>query len=270
MIYQKFELTRSHTKRQIAYAESGNILSENIIFCIPGILETKETFQPIHEYELSHKDAHIVSVDICGRGASSPLEKDENYRMSVYLEDIKLLLSSIIQEKAKHNSKTINIYMLGTSMGGLLIFYLLQEFGVYIKGICLNDIALTLKWFSILELSKPIRNSHISLQELAQTLKVAPEVLMDVQKNEHFDLPYKSDLIGMHFHHLIDKFKGILFLIYGEQSIICTSDVVLEFKLRFPHATYLKVLGSPHPVALNAEIAQKIFQKFKLETAITP
>ncbi len=264
MINQKIEIASGNQKRQLAYTESGNPLSQNIIFCIPGILETKDTFEPLHECAIRCTDVHIVSIDICGRGQSSPLGHGENYRMSVYLKDIQFLISEIIHAKDTKNSNPINIYLVGTSMGGILTLYLHQGLGNQIKGICLNDIGLTLKWLSIFELSKPISNSKVSLQELAERLKVSPEVLTDVQRNEHFDLPYKSDLIGMHFYPLLDHFNGTLLLIYGGHSVICTSDVVLEIKLRFPKSHQLKINDSKHPVTLNQEISKEILKKFKL------
>jgi pimeloyl-ACP methyl ester carboxylesterase len=264
MIDQTIEIEGKNQNRKIAYCESGNSKSENIIFCIPGILETKDTFLPLHKYLLGADNVHIISIDLCGRGASSPLGNDENYLMSVYLADVKFLITKILNKKQRLNSKLINIYLIGTSMGGLLTFYLLQEFGDQIKGICLNDIGLTLKWISIFELSKPIRNSNISLQDLARVLNVDSKVLIEVQKNEHFDLSYKSDFIGMHFSQLLDHFKGILFLVHGEKSVVCTSDVVLEFKLRFPRASYMEINESLHPVTLNEMIAGEILSKFKL------
>ena len=264
MIDQTIEIEGKNENRKIAYWESGDSKSKNIVFCIPGILETKDTFLQLHKCVMGANSVHIISFDLCGRGASSPLSNDENYLMSVYLADVKCLISKFLHQKHRLNSNPINIYLVGTSMGGLLTFYLLQEFGDQIKGICLNDVGLTLKWVSIFELSKQIRNSNISLEDLSRELNVESKVLIDVQKNEHFDLSYKSDLIGMHFYQLLDHFKGILFLIYGGKSVVCTSDVVLEFKIRFPRASYLNIEESLHPVTINELIAEEILSKFKL------
>lgn len=263
--------------RKLAYSEVGNRDSDQLLLCIPGILEKRETFSPLLE-KISHSDFSLrtVSLDLCGRGDSDPMKDPRDYKMSRYLADIERVLRELI---SNHNNPAVEVNILGTSMGGILGMYLSTSPAIKVSNLILNDIGFSLSWWSIYKLygvmtktSAPSfsglptfgnfqGNGAIDVAEMAINLGVSKEVIKAVQEPSHFDLPYKSDFLGMRFLDVIKPFKGSVSLIHGQDSPICTALQVNEFLKFYPTGNLLLVPGAEHPAPFNELVCDFIISK---------
>jgi len=260
--------------RKLAYSEVVNNSSENLLLCIPGILEKRNTFDPLlSAISLANLPIRAVSVDLCGRGESDSLRDPQQYNMARYISDIQLVLEKL---RSSHDNPKLKVHILGTSMGGILGMYLASNLNLAISSLILNDIGFSLSWWSIYKLyglmtqnpdpsisavptfaafqsKKPIDSVAMALK-----LGVSKEVIAAVQEPAHFNLPYKSDFLGMRFLDVISPFKGSISLIHGERSPICTSLQVNEFLKFYSKENLLQVLDAEHPAPYNIEVCQFI------------
>jgi pimeloyl-ACP methyl ester carboxylesterase len=245
-----FEIDDGDKSRKIAYTISGDLDAENVLLCLPGLLETKKTFLVIHAYFLKFKNCKVVSIDLSGRGESDHLDDVDTYKMSLYLSDISQLIRGIILTNDKAHLK---LTILGTSMGGVLAMYLTKIFGKKIFEIILNDIALTVNWTSLYSLYKSMKNDvgFREARQLAKDLKVDERAISGVQSPGHFDLSFRADVWGMNFHEALEGYKGRVGLIYGGESKICTRQRVEEAKSVIPNLSTLEVADSGHPAPFN-------------------
>jgi len=250
---QFFETTAGKSTRRIAYTVSGNMQANKILLCLPGLLETKNSFTVLHAYFLRFSECKVISIDFSGRGESDVLAPDEQYKMSVYLSDISQFIESAILVKG---NKKPRLTILGTSMGGVLAMYLAQRFRSKIYEIILNDIALTVNWTSLYSLYKSMNNAtgYSEVRDLAQELSVDQRAITDVQLPTHFDLTYRADVWGMNFHAALKQFKGRVALIYGGESKICTKRRVNEAKASIPSLRVCEVPGAGHPAPFDLKV----------------
>lgn len=245
-----FDIVDGEISRKIAYTVSGDMDAQNILLCLPGLLETKATFLILHAYFLKFQNCKVISIDFSGRGDSDHIDGVGVYKMSLYLSDISQLIRGVIL-----NNKAVQprLSILGTSMGGVLAMYLTQIFGKKIYEIILNDIALTVNWTSLYALYKSMKH-ELGFQEvrnLAQELRVDERAISDVQLPGHFDLSYRADIWGMNFHEALEGYKGKVALIYGDKSKICTPQRVQEAQSIIPSLSVLEVKGAGHPAPFN-------------------
>ena len=61
---------RDGDARKIAYTISGDRNAEKTLLCLPGLLETKNSFAPVHDYFMSVEHCEVISIDFSGRGQS--------------------------------------------------------------------------------------------------------------------------------------------------------------------------------------------------------
>jgi pimeloyl-ACP methyl ester carboxylesterase len=254
---QTLYFQRAGDARKIAYTISGDRKAEKTLLCLPGLLETKNSFALVHDYFLSVERCEVISVDFSGRGQSDSIDNQDEYKMSLYLNDLTHFINENILA-AKGSQKKITV--LGTSMGGVLAMYLTQHHGKAIDGIILNDIALTVNWTALYALYKSMKNQtgFKGIRELASDLRVDEQVISDVQQPSHFDLPYKADVWGMNFHEALEGYRGKIALIYGDQSKICTKQRILEAKAHIPRLETYAVAGAGHPAPLNEAVCHFI------------
>ena len=245
-----FQILDEDHPRKIAYTVSGAMAGGNILICLPGLLETKESFSIIHAYFLKFENCKVISVDFSGRGESDFIADHGAYKMSLYLSDISQLIQGVVLTEGKVHQR---ITILGASMGGVLAMYLTQIFGKKIYGIILNDIALTVNWTSLYTLYKSMKNDlgFWEVRELAKELSVDQKAISDVQLPGHFDLSYRADIWVMNFHECLEGFKGKVGLIYGSDSKICTKQRVEGAKSFIPHLQTLEVANAGHPAPFN-------------------
>jgi pimeloyl-ACP methyl ester carboxylesterase len=247
------------THRRMAYSQVGHADAPRVLLCLPGLLETRATFDPLLHATAHRHGVRVISVDYCGRGDSDPLHGDKGYTMSVYLHDVKAFL----QQEVMHADLPLpRIELLGTSMGGILSMYLAHDKHNHIEGLFLNDIGLDLPWMSIYGLYDGMKKSAGALlpDDIAAELHVSLGALLAVQSPSHFDLPYRRDWKGMKFGHLLQHYSGALRLVHGADSGVCLSDQVREIRTQFPYARVLEVAGSKHPVAFTPAVCAFVLE----------
>ena len=81
--------------RRLAYSAVGDAHSHHVLVCLPGLLETRATFDPLLKAAQAVPGLRVISLDHCGRGDSDPLPHDAGYAMSVYLQDTAQLLREV-------------------------------------------------------------------------------------------------------------------------------------------------------------------------------
>jgi len=252
--------------RHLAYSAVGDVNSPHVLLCLPGLLETRATFDPLLQAAQDLYGLRVISLDLCGRGDSSPLPGDQGYSMQVYLEDVVHFMRHALMPEGQPMPR---MDVLGTSMGGILAMYLASDAHNQVHGLYLNDIGLDLPWMSIYGLYDGMKKQGRSPtpEEMATKFNVSMGAALAVQSPSHFDLPYRKDWKGMKFGHLLAGFKGPVHLMHGSESGVCTPQQVRELLRVFPQAQVLEVAGASHPVPFNTAVNRFVLQSLNLPAA---
>ena len=260
----QFQRPKAH--RHLAYSAVGAANSPHVLLCLPGLLETRATFDSLLQNAEGVHGLRVVSLDLCGRGDSSPLPGDKGYTMQVYLEDIEHFIRAELMPEGKPVPR---IEVLGTSMGGILGMYLACDTHNHVSGLFLNDIGLDLPWMSIYGLYDGMKKEGRlpTPEEMAAKFNVSLGAVLAVQSPSHFDLSYRKDWKGMKFGHLLSDFKGPLRLMHGSNSGVCTAQQVKDLQREFPKAKVLEVAGAAHPVPFNATVNKFVLKCLDLPAA---
>ncbi len=255
--------------RRLAYSDVGDANSEHVLLCLPGLLETRATFEPLLHAAKAVPGLRVISLDHCGRGDSDPLPQDSGYAMSVYLQDTAEFVRQVVM---RDGAPVPRIEVLGTSMGGILAMYLAQDPQLQIKGLLLNDIGLSLNWMAIYGLYGSMKQGGRmpSASVLAQQLRVSVGAVEAVQSSTHFDLPFKKDWKGMHFAQLLEAFSGPVRWIYGGESAVCTQEQVSEIKRVLPGSALFLVAGAVHPAPYTDAVCQFVLNALKPAPTVHP
>ncbi len=261
--FPALQFSLSKGSRHLAYSSVGDVDSPHVLLCLPGLLETRATFDPLLQAADGLQGLRVISVDLCGRGDSSRLPGDKGYTMQVYLEDIEHFIR---HELMPDGNPVPHIDVLGTSMGGILAMYLAHDAHNHVSGLFFNDIGLDLPWMSIYGLYDGMKKEGRlpTPQEMAAQFNVSMGAVLAVQSPSHFDLPYRKDWKGMKFGHMLNGFKGPVRLMHGSESGVCTAQQVKDLQREFPKAQVLEVAGAAHPVPFNAEVNQFVLQALHL------
>ncbi len=239
--------------RRLSYTEAGTPDDSTIFICLPGLLETQDVFAPLFAMANEMQHCRVITVDYCGRGESDPLAHNQHYAMSIYLDDLEEFIWECI--KAQVTRMDTAIYLVGTSMGGILAMHLLQNLKFRVKGLIMNDIGLSLSWWSILGLYKAIDlkefKRQLSMKPKAQ--RIDPRAIDDVGSKHHFDLEYDYDWTGMQFERLLKTFEGQVLLIHNNRSPICPRALAQKFKTSLPNSKLLSLNANTHPAAWSPE-----------------
>ena len=252
--------------RHLAYSAVGDANSAHVLLCLPGLLETRATFDPLLQAAEGVHGLRVISLDLCGRGDSSPMPHDKGYTMQVYLEDVVYFMRHALMPEGQ---PLPHIDVLGTSMGGILAMYLASDAHNHVHGLFLNDIGLDLPWMSIYGLYDGMKKEGRlpTPEEMATQYNVSMGAVLAVQSPSHFDLPYRKDWKGMKFGHLLNGFKGPVHLMHGSDSGVCTKQQVKDLQREFPKAKVLEVTGAAHPVPFNAAVNQFVLRSLNLPAA---
>ena len=245
--------------RKVAYSRLGEFNSKHIFLCLPGLLETRESFHPLLEMVEQFDDCCWISIDYCGRGNSDQLPTSEQYAFSKYLADTQDLIETLIQsQKFNPNRK---FHLIGTSMGGILAMHLVNRLNHKVDSVVLNDIGLYLHWSALMSLYQNIKKSDVQMIEL----KVDARAIEDVQSRSHFDLHYEFDLLGMRFYSLLQNFNGQVILLHNAESPICSLNIANQSKTKFPHLKVWTLNKSGHPANWEKSFVMKLTQLMKLK-----
>ena len=254
---QYFQLPSSI--RRLAFSVVGDRNSPDVLLCLPGLLETRATFDPLLKAAASLHGLRVIGLDLCGRGDSDPMTDDKGYAMSVYLDDV----LSFLKNEVMHGDAVMpRVHLLGTSMGGILGMYAVSDKHLGIQSLTLNDMGLSLKWMSIYGLYDGMKKAGRMPEphELAQQLHVSIGAVLAVQSPVHFDLPYRKDWTGMQFGHLLKHFKGPVRLVHGSDSGVCLPAQVKEMQQALPNLELLEVADAKHPAPFNAAVCDFVLQ----------
>ena len=251
--------------RHLALDTVGPDDATDVLLCLPGLLETRRTFDPVlqavqalaesrpHAHDTSPLPWQAISLDHCGRGDSDRLPDDAGYSMARYLDDVAHLLRDHVLR-----ARPRRLHVLGTSMGGILGMYLASDAQWPLRSLCLNDIGLSFHWVSIYGLYDGMKQGlpAATPEAWATQLRVSPGVLRAVQSPAHFDLPYRKDWKGMKFAHLLQHYRGDVRLVRGGLSGVCLPEQVQALRQQVPHAHVLEVPTASHPVPYTPAVCE--------------
>lgn len=257
------------THRRLAFSDVGERNSPDVLLCLPGLLETRATFDPVLQAAKSLQDLRVISLDMCGRGDADPHPYDKGYAMSVYLDDV----AQFLKHEVMHDATVApRVHLLGTSMGGILAMYVASDKSHGIQSLTLNDIGLSLKWLSIYGLYDNMKQAGRMPEphELAEQLHVSIGAVLAVQSPAHFDLPYRKDWTGMKFGHLLNHFKGRVRLVHGGASGVCLTEQVREMQNEIAQLEVLEVPDAKHPAPFNAAVCSFVLRGLGAHKAHTP
>ena len=111
--------------RKVAYSRLGELSAKHIFLCLPGLLETRESFHPLFGMVGQFDDCCWICVDYCGRGNSDQLPASEKYSFSKYLADTEDLIENLLQPSQINSNR--KLHLIGTSMGGILAMHLVNR-----------------------------------------------------------------------------------------------------------------------------------------------
>ena len=245
--------------RKIAFSRSGEYSAKHFFVCLPGLLETRDSFHLLLSLVKNYSDCCWISIDYCGRGLSDPLPTQDQYTTSKYIDDVENLVEQLGLQKSKISEK--KIHLIGTSMGGILAMHIAKRKRIHLDSIILNDIGLLLQWNALLSLYHHLYQSD---HEISQ-LQVDRRAIEAVQKRSHFDLPYDFDLTGMRFESLLDDFTGQIALLHNSLSPICSSTIANHSKSRLPELKVWTSENHAHPVQWNRALVNKLAQLTNLK-----
>ena len=249
-------IQRASQARKLAYTDRGHTGAAKTFVCLPGLLETRDNFALLLALAESHVNSRWISIDHCGRGDSDPVTASESYCMSLYMQDIEDFLHGYLFNK--HPNAMGELFLVGTSMGGILAMHLANKFPKKIAGIVLNDIGLTLYWWSLYGLYKGLDNFEAAQPQAHRKVieSIHPEAIEAVQSPSHFDLKYEFDWLGMHFHGLLKNFTGQVLLLHNDNSRLCPTDIAHQFKSHVPHLVFLSLEDDRHPAVWTPAACQ--------------
>ena len=249
---------------RLAYTEAGYRDSAQVLLCLPGLLETRSSFEKLLLVASHSPGLRVIAVDYCGRGGSDALSMDSGYTMSLYLADVEEFIRREVFQAGLPKPK---LDVIGTSMGGILGMYLASNPSNGVTGLFLNDIGLSLTWMSIFGLYEGMKVSGRvpDANHLASSLGVTEGVVRDVQSPHHFDLPHRKGWKGMNFGHILSDFGGAVRLIYGSQSAVCLPQQVHDFAQKYPGNNLLQAEGASHPVPFTDAVCEFVLQALHLE-----
>ena len=245
--------------RKIAYSRVGEFNSNHIFLCLPGLLETRESFHHLFSMVEPFDDCCWLSIDYCGRGNSDPLSSTANYSFSKYLADTEDLIESLIVPQQVDASR--KLHLIGTSMGGILAMHLVNRVQHRVDSVILNDIGLYLHWSSLMTLYQNIKESNNQLSKL----KVDARAIDAVQSRSHFDLPYDFDVFGMRFNSLLKNFKGKVVLLHNAESPICPTNVAHQSQTKYANLKIWTLDNPGHPAKWEESMVMKLSQLMRLK-----
>lgn len=251
----------------LAYTEVGDRNCSQVLLCLPGLLETRGSFDRLLQAASNLKRVRAIAVDYCGRGGSDALPNDSGYCMSLYLHDVEEFIRSEIFQAGQPRPK---LDVIGTSMGGILAMYLASKSSNCVAGLFLNDVGLSLNWMSIYGLFEGMKVSGLlpDTKHIASNLGVTEGAVREAQSPQHFDLPHHKDWKGMKFGHVLSGFNGPVRLIYGGQSGVCLQQQVNEFEKKYPANSLMRIEEASHPVPFTDEVCEFIWHSMHLVAEI--
>jgi len=252
------------THRNIAYREFGDAEGAHILLCIPCILESQSSFDELVTYVEQHVGCRLITVDHCGRGRSDWLDADHSYKMSIYLEDLRTLITHL---HATHKRIIRRLYLLGSGMGAILAMNLAAQKDLRVQGLVLNDVGLTLSWSGLFSLYGNTGDStaHKQVVESLKKMKFDPRLIHAISHPSHVDIYHQFNFRGIHFDNVIHDFDGPVLLIRGEHSETCAKQDALVVTQYVKNVDVLEIAGECHPVRYRPQVLARLSIMLDLE-----
>ena len=249
-------LSEAAGHRKLAYSRLGELSAKHLFVCLPGLLETRESFDALLQTAKPYEECCWLSVDYCGRGGSDPLPATSAYSFTQYLADTQALIESLVCSQ-----KTKKLHLIGTSMGGILALYLANRLEHKVDSLILNDIGLNLHWSALVSLYQRIDESKVQLKHL----KLDPRAVEAVRGRSHFDLPCEFDLLGMKFQSLLKNHKARVVLVHNAHSPICSLEIAEQSQKQCPHIRVWTLERHGHPALWDESITIKLMQLLRIK-----
>lgn len=259
---EQFKINSTELNRKIAYSRKGELNAKHIFLCLPGLLETRQSFHLLISLASSFEDCCWLSIDYCGRGDSDPLANYQNYSFTKYLSDIEILMNGLILPSCTFVDQ--KFHLIGTSMGGILAMHLINLYKGKFNTLILNDIGLFLHWSHINSLYRSIKESKIEFQNL----RVDPRAIKAIYNRAHFDLSYEIDFQGLIFYPLLKQFHGVVILLHNNSSPICPLTVARQSKNMIANLKLWTVDNHVHPVHWDEHLIDKLVQILKIQPKV--
>jgi pimeloyl-ACP methyl ester carboxylesterase len=259
---KRFELMvfEPYQSRLLVGDDIGPEGSSELFLCLPGLLETRQSFDQFAEFVGDR--ARVMTVDWCGRGDSDRLPGAHDYRMSVYLSDLSLFYSYALGAAGSH----ARIHIVGTSMGGLLGVVLASQRPKRLGSLILNDVGPTLPWSGVFSLmtglgsAKSSHRADIDGVALAEKLRVDPNLLRAVRQPAHLDLAHETRLSGVDFSATFAAVTVPMLLLRGMESEIINDRVVKRIFELHPLTRIHECKKSGHPVLYSKSVTDAILK----------
>lgn len=257
--------------RRIAIQELGPESAPEVLLCLPGLLETHESFSGLQR-ELGH-DHRLFIVDHAGRGDSDPMKEASHYRMSRYLSDIGVALA-YVQGRMASSAKTSSnfresrppprLHLVGTSMGGILAMAIAAQQPAGLASVVLNDVACLLPWAGIFGLMTGLGTATKGAalfgnhREVAEDLQIDHRLLRAVQQPKHLDIVHQTTMHGVDFRETFSQVTQPVLLIKAGQSDVVDDQAIEATRRCNPLGETLVVPEARHPAPYDAQVCQAI------------
>jgi len=236
------------------------------ILCLPGLTRNSKDFYNLAI--LLQKERSIICFDFRGRGRSGFDPNWRNYKPEVYIRDVHTLLTVLNIEK---------VFVIGTSLGGVIAMGMGVAMPTLIKGVLLNDIGpnLSIEGFSAIKLYLNNKKTYKNWQEAAENLKFFFPTLgnyssydwVQIVKGSYIKstdgrilqnwdpkiskLINKLDFTGIDLWPLFLSLRRFpLIVVRGEDSNVLSSTTFAEMVNVIPHIKALSIPGVGHAPTL--------------------
>lgn len=247
--------------RSIALQEAGLESARDTLLCLPGLLETHESFGGL--VELLGNDHRIFLMDYAGRGDSDPMPEASHYRMSRYLSDIGVALAyvqgrltpSIRSGRPLGAQPPMRIHLVGTSMGGILAMSVAAQQPAGLASVVLNDVACLLPWAGIFGLMAGLFGNH---REVADDLRIDHRLLRAVQQPKHLDVAHQTTVHGVDFRETFSQVREPVLLLKSGRSEVVNDQAVEATRACNPLGETVVLPQAGHPAPYDAEACAAI------------
>jgi pimeloyl-ACP methyl ester carboxylesterase len=154
-------------------------------------------------------------------------------------------------------------------MGGILAMNLASDKMLRVKGLILNDVALSISWSGLYKLFGKFdtATSTAKIKKLSKANKIDPKLLEHIKMPRHIDISYRLNLRGINFYKSISDFEGSILLLRGEHSDLCTIIDQIELKQMVKNSRAVEVEGEAHPVSFKPAVLLEVANFLGLEKA---
>lgn len=250
------------------------------IVCLPGLTRNSKDFAALAEaLQATHR---VICPDLRGRGRSQTDSDTTRYRPDQYAEDIITLMDLLLLS---------NVYLIGTSLGGLVSFLLLAREGARIAGAVINDIgpeidpvglariasyagksAAVNTWDEAARQTAAINGGAFPEYCHDDWLVFAQKLYVQIDRTPTLDYdPHIADAVesstanprGATLWPLAAQFPPIpMLVIRGELSDILSATTLRQMEERIPKLTAVTIPGRGHAPSLDEPAARDALWRF--------